>query len=60
MSQAVLILELLLRYGPAVAKAAKDLVNAKDPTQADWDNLWSLADKNYDTLREEARKRAGL
>lgn len=60
MPQAILIVELLLRYGPAVAKAAKDLMSMKDPTQADWDNLWALADKDYNTLREEARKRASL
>jgi len=60
MPQAILVIELLLRYGPAVAKAAKDLMSMKDPTQADWDNLWALADKDYNTLREEARKRAGL
>ena len=60
MPQAILIVELLLRYGPAVAKAAKDIMSMKDPTQADWDNLWALADKDYNTLREEARKRASL
>jgi hypothetical protein len=60
MPQAILIVELLLRYGPAVAKAAKDIMSMKDPTQADWDNLWALADKDYNTLREEARKRSSL
>jgi hypothetical protein len=57
---AILILELLLRYGPAVAESAQRMMSTgKDPTQAEWDALWAKAQKPYDTYIEEAEKRAG-
>jgi len=57
---AILIIELLLRYGPAVAEAAQRMLSTgKDPTQAEWDALWAKAQKTYDTYIEEAEKRAG-
>jgi hypothetical protein len=57
---AILILELLLRYGPAVAESAQRMLSTgKEPTQAEWDALWAKAQKPYDTYIEEAEKRAG-
>jgi hypothetical protein len=57
---AILIIELLLRYGPSVAETAQRMLSTgKDPTQAEWDALWSKAQKPYDTYIQEAEKRAG-
>jgi len=57
---AILIIELLLRYGPAVAESAQRMLSTgKDPTQSEWDALWAKAQKPYDTYIEEAEKRAG-
>ena len=60
MPQAILILELCLKYGPEFAKLAQQLVTKKEPTQEDWNSLWAIASKSYDQLREEARARANL
>ena len=47
MTTAALILQLLLQYGPAVAKEAQALLSNTAPTQADWDALFTLASKPY-------------
>lgn len=60
MTTAVLVLELLLRYGPSVAQAAQRmLTTGKEPTQADWDALFDKALTPYDAYLEAAEKRAG-
>ena len=56
---AILIIELLLRYGPTVAESVQRMLSTgKDPTQAEWDALWAKAQKPYDTYIQEAEKRA--
>lgn len=44
-----LIIQALLRYGPDVAKAIYALFTNPAPTQADWDALWVIAQKSYDS-----------
>lgn len=58
MPPAIVILELLVKYGPAVAQAAQRIVTLKDPTQADWDALFERAQKPYDQFIAEAEARA--
>lgn len=58
MPPAILILELLVKYGPSVAQAAQRIVTLKDPTQADWDALFERAAKSYDAYVAEAEARA--
>ena len=60
MPTALLILELLLRYGPAVAEAAQQIISKNDPTPDDWQKLFAIASKPYDKYIEEAKKRAGV
>jgi hypothetical protein len=60
MTTAVLVLELLLRYGPSVAQAAQRMLsNGDEKEQADWDALFAKAQKPYDAYIEAAEKRAG-
>ncbi len=59
MGTAVIVLQLLAQYGPAVAQMAQRLMSSKtEPTQADWDALFDKAQKPYDSYIEEARQRA--
>lgn len=44
-----LIAQILLKYGPDVAKAVYGLFTNPAPTQADWDALWLVASKPYDS-----------
>lgn len=56
MTTAILVLELLAKYGPAVAQNAQRILSAgKEPTQADWDALFSKAQKSYDAYIAEAQ-----
>jgi hypothetical protein len=46
---ALLLIQVLLKYGPDVAKAAHDILTKNDPTKADWDALFEKAlSKTYD------------
>jgi hypothetical protein len=56
----ILAIETMLKYGPDAARAARELLKKSEPTDEDFNRLFQLADKTYDTYREEARKRAGL
>lgn len=58
MSAAIVILQILAQYGPAVAEAAQRIATSKDPTQADWDALFVKARKGYDDYIREAEERA--
>jgi vacuolar-type H+-ATPase subunit H len=57
MNTALLILEILAKYGPTVAETAQRIANAKEPTDADWKELFGRAKKPYDAYVEEARKK---
>jgi hypothetical protein len=46
--QIMLVVELLLRYGPGMARAVQQLFTKTNPTQADWDAVFALAEKSYD------------
>jgi hypothetical protein len=46
--QIMLIVELMLRYGPSLARAVQQIFQKQNPTQADWDAVFALADKSYD------------
>lgn len=59
MPTSIIILELLLKYGPAVAAAAREIIKIKDPTDEDWRKLFAVAETSYDSYIEAARKRAG-
>jgi len=43
-----LIATALIKYGPPLAKALYDLFQTKEPTPAQWNALFALAEKNYD------------
>jgi hypothetical protein len=49
MSEAVILMiaQYALRYGPDAAKALKDIFTSKDPTEAQWDALWSKSQTPY-------------
>jgi hypothetical protein len=47
MSTAAIIIQALLTYGPDVAKAIQAIFANNNPTQADWDNLFNLAEKPH-------------
>lgn len=53
---AVLIVEALVRYGPAVAKSVKEILEKPAPTQADWDALFAKV-KTYDDYINAARSK---
>jgi hypothetical protein len=44
----MLVVELLLRYGPGMARAVQQLFTKTNPTQADWDAVFALAEKPYE------------
>lgn len=46
---AALILESLLRYGPTVARAITDIFKKELITTNDWDKVFDLADKSYES-----------
>jgi hypothetical protein len=49
MTTVQIILQALLIYGPEAAKAIRDILTKKDPTQADWDAVFAKAtQKSYD------------
>lgn len=57
---ALLVIESLVKYGPAVAESVREMLKKDEPTDEDFARLFALANKTYDQYREEARKRAGL
>lgn len=58
MNTAILILEILAKYGPSVAANAQRIAASKtEPTQADWDSLFAKAAKTYDQYLAEAEAR---
>lgn len=55
MSTVVLVAELLLRYGPDVAKTVQGWISSgRQPTSADWEGVFALARKTPDEYRREA------
>ena len=57
MNTAILILELLAKYGPSVAESAQRILQSKDPTEADWKELFGRARKSYDAYINEAESK---
>lgn len=58
MNTAIIILEILAKYGPAVASQAQRIASLKtEPTQADWDALFARVEKSYDAYISEAEAR---
>lgn len=47
MPQALLIIELLLRYGPALAREVAALFGKKEITLDDWNRVFDMADEPY-------------
>ncbi len=45
---AILIAQLLLKYGPGVAREITLLFQKKAPTAADWEKVFALAETSYD------------
>jgi hypothetical protein len=55
MQAALLILELLLKYGPAVARAATEAINKKTPvTIEEWNAIFDLAEEPYGLTANQA------
>ena len=48
MNTAILIAQALLKYGPAVARGIAELFEKPNPTLADWEKVFVLAEKSYD------------
>ncbi len=53
---AILIAQMLVKYGPAVAREVKLLLQKKDPTLEDWEKVFALAEKPYEAYIAEAKK----
>ena len=45
----VLILEALVKFGPSAARAIADLFRKDTITAADWDKVFDLAEKSYES-----------
>lgn len=58
MEIAILVIQVLLKYGPDAAQSVQRMFAAgKEPTQAEWDALFSKALKPYDQYIKEAQER---
>ena len=44
---AILIAQILLKYGPQTAAAIKSIFTNPNPTDADWDAIFVIAAKEY-------------
>lgn len=56
MNPAVLvILQLLLKYGPEVAAKARELMRGKDPTDEDWAKVFELAQTPWKEATKELK-----
>lgn len=58
MSPKLIILEFLLKYGPAFAREVVAILKKEPVTDQDWENLFAKATKSYDSYIEDAAKRA--
>ena len=45
----ILILEAFVKYGPTVARAISDLFKKEVITSDDWDKVFALAEKPYES-----------
>ena len=50
-----MLVDIAFRYGPDAARAVKALFTKADPTDADWENVFSHAQKSYDDYIAAAR-----
>lgn len=55
MSQAELIASILLKYGPEAARLLVNIFKLKDPTPADWETLFAVAEKSYFDLVPDSK-----
>ena len=59
MNLAILIAQLLLKYGPDVAASVQRMLSSgKEVAQADWDALFLKASRPYASYIDEAQRRA--
>ena len=47
-SAALIIAEALLKFGPALARGLMELFAKPEPTAADWEKIFQLAEKSYE------------
>ena len=47
MSQALLIAQMLIQYGPQAARELVALFKLQDPSVEDWEKVFALCDKTY-------------
>lgn len=45
---AILIIQALLKYGPAAARSIRDILSKDQPTPEDWERVFASVDKSYD------------
>lgn len=45
-----LVVQALIKYGPDVARAVKELFDKDNPTAADWERVFLTASKSYEEL----------
>ncbi len=50
---AIIIAQLLLKYGPAVAQSIVEIFHKEAITKEDWDRVFALASKSYDSYVTE-------
>ena len=50
---AILIVQSLIKYGPEVARAIAAIFQKSDPTPAEWEAVFKLAEKSYDDYVKE-------
>lgn len=48
-SPIILVIQILLKYGPAFAIQIMEIIRKKDLTDADWDKLETLIKKPFDS-----------
>ena len=42
-----LLIQVLIKYGPAVAQGLSEILHKKDPTREDWNEVFALAATPY-------------
>lgn len=50
MPQALLIAELCLKYGPALARSFQEIFTKQNPTQEDWDKVWATSEIPFESF----------
>lgn len=56
----LLIVQSLLKYGPDVAREIAVIFSNPSPSLADWEKVFSIADKSYDSYISSTPSNTGI